>query len=73
MKIEFSNRAYERSHGKMPKGTGMWGFALHSNPEPDEMQFFYGSLTQAKAQAKAHYAQVAQQNGTSLMTIYIMP
>ena len=69
-KITFSTRAYERSHFSKPKGTGMWGFALHSNPEPDEMQFFYGSLTQAKAQAKAYYAQMAQE---SSITIYILP
>ena len=31
MKIEFSTREYEFSHGKMPKGWGYWGFTFEGH------------------------------------------
>ena len=50
MKVEFSTRKYEFSHGKTPRGTGGWGFYPVGNP--DTVAFFYGSLTEAKRQAR---------------------
>ena len=33
MKPEFDTSKYERSHGKKPRGRGLWAFAPHDNPE----------------------------------------
>ena len=65
MKTRFETSEYMKSTGKAPKGKGTWAFATHRNPEVDEMKFFYGTLTEAKKQAKAAF-----ENGA---TIYILP
>ena len=66
--MTFSTRIYELEHsGKTPKGTGMWVFA--TNPDDQETwKFFYGTLTQAKNQAKEAY-----KDSPEFTTIYIMP
>ena len=73
MKIEFRNDEYIKSHGKAPKGYGSWAFAASRNPDPLDLKFFHGTLTQAKAQAKEHYKKIAEQNGESWMILYVMP
>lgn len=61
----FSNDEYIKALGKAPRGTGMWAFSTHRMPEPDEIKWFYGSLTEAKKQAKAAFEKGA--------TIYVLP
>lgn len=73
MKIEFRNDEYIKVTGSTPKGTGTWAFSNSRNPDPMEIKFFYGTLTQAKAQAKAYYKQVAEQIAETWMIIYILP
>jgi hypothetical protein len=59
MNTTFTTAAFERSHGRKPRGRGEWGFqqsASHRAFFEDltgEMQFFRGTLTEAKAQAVA--------------------
>ena len=73
MKIEFRNDEYIKSTGKAPKGTGLWAFADKQNPDPMEVKFFNGTLTQAKAQAKDYYKKVGEQTHETWMIIYILP
>ncbi len=73
MKIEFRNDEYIKANGTAPKGTGMWAFADKRNPAPEKIQFFYGTLSQAKAQAKAYYKKLAEQACETWMIIYILP
>lgn len=72
MKIEFRNDEYIKAHGKTPKGKATWGFADKPNPLPWDSRFFYGTLTQAKEQAKDYYTRHAKQ-GETWMIIYILP
>ena len=51
----FDTIEYEISTGKKPKGRGMWAFSTRRHPEPEEIKFFYGTLTEAKKQAKAAF------------------
>jgi hypothetical protein len=62
-RIEFTNSQYVRAWGKNPRGEGGWAFAeVQSRDALDRdvidgtLQFFYGTLTEAKKQARAHYA-----------------
>lgn len=73
MKIEFRNDEYIKATGKTPKGTGCWAFADRPYPAPEDVKIFYGTLAQAKAQAKYYYTMVAKQIGETWIIIYILP
>lgn len=45
--IEVSTREYEWSTGKAPRGTGNWAFNIGG-----EVEFIYGSYTEAKKLAQ---------------------
>lgn len=48
--VRFSNNEYVRSHGRDPRGTGVWAFRFDNDNEP----YFTGpkSLTEAKEIAR---------------------
>jgi hypothetical protein len=56
---EFTTSAFVRSHGRQPRGTGTWAFqratrhTAFSSELVGEVEFFHGTLTEAKAKAKA--------------------
>jgi len=58
MSTEFTNSDYERTHGKSPRGEGGWAFqrssarTAFSRERYGEVEFFYGTLTVARKQAK---------------------
>jgi hypothetical protein len=53
MNVEFSNKHYERSHGRKPRGTGLWSFDIYmlggwsAGWRYDRMSF-HGTLGNAK-------------------------
>lgn len=59
MTVRFTNRAFERSHGRSPRGFGSWAFqaterlAAFDDDLVGEPVFFTGTLTDAKAQLVA--------------------
>lgn len=57
-KFVITSHDYELSHGKMPRGNGHWAFKFYplKNKEDDfgDIEFFSGTLTQAKKQAKEY-------------------
>jgi hypothetical protein len=59
MKTEFTTDAFFRNHMRYPRGSGLWAFqrtTRHSAFSTElfgEVLFFHGTLTEAKAQAKA--------------------
>lgn len=55
MKTTFSNVDYVMEHGKQPKGVGDWAFSKNRHPNPDEIFWCHGSLTEAKKQAAEHF------------------
>jgi hypothetical protein len=54
-RIVFSNREYEREHGKAPRGYGNWAFAELEDGDFGPYVFFQGTLTEAKVQARKHF------------------
>jgi len=58
-KLTFTDRAFVRSHGRSPRGTGCWAFCRTTTQvafEADllgEVEFYSGTLTEAKAALKA--------------------
>lgn len=62
--INFSNRRYERSHMKQPRGRGRWIFEL-----PDGRRYdAFGTLTEAKAIVKGYLKEIGYSG-----TVYVMP
>lgn len=60
----FSASKYLGSHGKMPRGRGMWIFETANGKSVTA----YGSLPQAKKQAATEFKKMGEKG-----TIYIMP
>jgi hypothetical protein len=60
MTVRFDNSAFVAAHGKNPSGFGRWAFGLNRNTDALAAFFANGTLTQAKAQARAHFAQLGQ-------------
>jgi hypothetical protein len=55
--VHFTTRPFELSHGRLPRGTGSWAFASYEGGrESGEPVFFFGTLTEAKRQARKHFA-----------------
>lgn len=56
--FSITSRDYERSHGKLPRGTGSWAFKFYPLDNEDDaygnVKFFNGSYTDAKKQAKEY-------------------
>lgn len=74
---EFTTRAYRRSHGKDPKGTGSYAFAVSRtrtafDHEVDTHYYFsqLGTYTQAKAEALKYFTTEA---GRSPEFIAVLP
>lgn len=59
--MQFTVRAFERSHGHLPKGNGCWAFqeatavTAFEHELVGEIKFFPGTLTQAKAMARGAF------------------
>lgn len=59
MTVTFTTRQFERTHGRKPKGFGHWAFQRTTRETAfegelvGEVEFFSGTLTEAKAAAKA--------------------
>ena len=54
MKTFFDSRDYERSHGKKPRGVGVWAFMPDNSGDPADWLFSPSmSFAQAKAWVKA--------------------
>lgn len=57
----FTDRPYQRSWGKAPRGYGGWAFqeatshTAYSNELVGEVAIFTGTLTEAKALAASHF------------------
>lgn len=56
--FSITSRDYERSHGKLPRGTGSWAFKFYPTKNKDDeygdIEFFNGSYSDAKKQAKEY-------------------
>ena len=68
MKIEFSNRKYEQSHMKAPKGTGLWIFEC----EGHELEA-WGTLIEAKKQVREQIKALAPKDFSGTVVAYILP
>lgn len=53
--MEFSYRDYVAAHGVMPRGKGNWAFSTKRFPNPDEVFWAFGTLTDAKKKAREHF------------------
>lgn len=57
--LRFTTRQFERTHGRKPKGFGNWAFqqvtaeTAFDHERVGRVEFFTGTLTEAKAKAKA--------------------
>lgn len=67
--IEFSTREYERSHGRMPRGVGMWGFRFGEH----EFWSTPATLTEAKKQCRAEVKRVAGKDCYGIVMVRILP
>jgi len=55
--VRVSTLDYELSHGKKPRGSGGWAFFAHGDTlDVSKAFWFYGTYTQAKNAAIAHFA-----------------
>lgn len=56
MKTEFSDRAYQFSHGRAPRGRGSWAFDIDGLKDPatgdNKIFWFFGTLAEAKKQMR---------------------
>lgn len=68
MKIEFSNWEYMKSHGKAPKGRGMWFFSF----EGYEFEA-WGSLTEAKKACREYVKKVAPKGYVGTVVVSVGP
>lgn len=66
--IIFDATPYRTSHGRMPKGNGMWAFQISGAPD---IFFVNGAFIDAKAQARAKASAYA--NGASRIYVQVMP
>ena len=65
MRINFTTREYEASHGKKPRGRGVWWFDI------DGYEFeAYGTLTEAKNQCVKHIKETIPEG---IIYVAIMP
>lgn len=53
--MEFSNIDYIAEHGKNPRGVGQWAFSTKRHPQPEEVFWAFGTLTEAKKLAREHF------------------
>jgi hypothetical protein len=68
MRKSFDTTIYEGSHGKLPRGEGMWIFSIRNRRGRRELYFApYGTLTAAKTHAKEFF------KNSSADIIHIMP
>ncbi|MES2814484.1 MAG: hypothetical protein V4720_06280 [Pseudomonadota bacterium] len=74
MRVTFNSDAYQRSHGKAPRGEGMWGFGIETAaPEVEETLWSPNlSLTAAKAWARTEMASRPDRKGAHL-TLHVLP
>ena len=68
MKINFMTREYEASHGKKPRGKGLWWFEIQ-----DEEFQAYGTLTEAKKACREHIKQMAPKQYTDTVYVNVLP
>ena len=67
MRIEFTTRDYEASHGRKPRGRGLWWFDIDGN------EFLvYGTLTEAKKQCRQHIKETIPE-GKFTVYVAVMP
>ena len=67
MRIEFTTRDYEASHGRKPRGRGLWLFDIDGN------EFLvYGTLTEAKKQCRQHIKETIPE-GKFTVYVAVMP
>jgi len=79
MRIDFSNNAYIRSHGRSPRGRGYWAFdftvRMPNGETRKETWFAQGDLklTEAKKQARAHALYIAEHVDSASAYIEVAP
>jgi hypothetical protein len=63
-KPEVTTRAFERAHGKTPRGIGNWAFAptthhtaFHTEVDYNAAEWFYGTYSEARTRAQWHFAE----------------
>lgn len=74
--VDFCTREYVLSHGKEPRGTGKWAFALSRNPQPGDIFWASNFLTlaQAKREARDHYRLLCGAlEAEEFVTVYVQP
>jgi hypothetical protein len=77
--VRFDSHLFERSHGKQPRGEGMWCFAPEGDDRAgrtDRRFWFNGTFAEAKKAAKAHYTQLNVRKmlvGASVQYVEVLP
>ena len=68
----FDDIEFRASHGKAPKGSGAWAFALQRNPGPQDIMFVWGdnTFTQAKKQITAR---LQQRGVVGFIVVFVQP
>lgn len=78
-KVNFTTSEYVRSHGKQPKGWGVWAFAYEAAEKGAPVAGVYFtpramSYTEAKAAAKAEFQRTAAAAGyTGAVSVSVQP
>lgn len=58
--VDIDTSAFERAHGRQPRGVGMWGFVPYalsrSDNYLDHVMWHTGSYADAKRSARAYFA-----------------
>ena len=64
MTTRFSEGHYQSTHGRAPRGRGMWAFEM-TTPEGPQTRFYNGTYTEARNQAMRE----ARANGWTAVTV----
>ena len=48
MKLNFNIQEYYNTHGKVPRGKGLWAFEIERDKKDTEVFWIYGTYTEAK-------------------------
>jgi hypothetical protein len=75
--IEIDSAHFYFAHGRSPRGTGGWAFALDPHEREYDKMFWCtpgATFLEAKRQARAHFKALAAANnhGTGILTVYVM-
>lgn len=78
MRITYSPRPFEFSHGRKPRGRGLWAFRVCYTDATGQRQqspdvFFDGLFSAARRAALVHARELAANAGATALTLEALP